>query len=121
MRKDLVGFGNCEINFENSFYRLMSRDIDLSNIDAMENTLGAPPTSQILNKNVVSENVEPNGENRVEENNAKSSTGKPKTTRAIVYEFFKWDDETNQYNCSLCEYVSCLLHFSLMIVNYFLI
>lgn len=85
----------------------------------MENTVVASTTSQILNKNIVSENVEQDEEDRIAENSAQSSAEKPKSTRAIVYQFFEWVNETNQYKCSICEYVCCLVHVSMMIANYY--
>lgn len=34
-----------------------------------------------------------------------ASTSKPKKTRALVYQFFEWITEINQYECKLCKYV----------------
>lgn len=32
-------------------------------------------------------------------------TKKPTKTRALVYMFFDWDEESSRYKCKLCEYV----------------
>lgn len=89
---------NFKIIVDNSFYRP-----DVLNIFAMENSLTASTSSQVINADVSIENYESDGEVRIDENDAQSSVGKPKKTRALVYKFFEWDDGMTQYKCKLCE------------------
>lgn len=34
---------------------------------------------------------------------AQRSVKKPKRTRALVYQFFEWNEKSGQYECKLCE------------------
>lgn len=77
--------------------------------------------SQIINENVSIEKNGPDEIVQVNESNAHSSFGKPKKTRAVVYQFFEWNDETNQYKCTLCEYVFDPIHPLLVIHDHFVI
>lgn len=62
---------------------------------------------QANNENDTNDKIDHDVEVQVNENIAQpSSSGKPKKTRALVYQFFEWNDQTTQYKCKLCEYVS---------------
>lgn len=63
--------------------------------------------SRVINENDSIGSNDPDEEDEVNEDNSDNAHhfGKPKKTRAVVYQFFKWSDETSQYNCTLCEYV----------------